>query len=549
VVDTFSGFGHPAVITVAAVLIISRGLSNSGAVELMARRIVPTRGGPTLLLLSLCLVSAGLSAFMNNIGALALLMPVALQAARRNNLSPAILLMPLSFASLLGGMTTLIGTPPNIIIAGFRSRTADAPFGMFDFTPVGIAVALSGGAFVALVGWRLLPRKRRGAKAPQELLEIAPYVTELRVKEKAKVAGRMIGEIEDELSEAEVQILGLIRGERRILVPGRRRIVQSGDLLVVESQPEPLAKLAASHGLELAGVGKLEPSALQAGDIVLMEAVVRPDSLLAGLTVGSIDLHARYNVNLLGVSRQGRHRHQRLTDFRFEPGDVLLLQGDQTRLGDFVSAFGCAPLAERQLQIVKRFQPIQAVGALLVAVVAVAAGILPAEIALSAAALAIVLMGIVPIRRVYESIDWSIIVLLAALIPVAGAIEASGAADLIARSLIAGLASGSAVIGLVIVMVVTMMLTDVMNNSATAAVMAPIAIGVAARLGVSADPFLMAVAIGASCAFLTPIGHQNNTLILGPGGYRFTDFWRMGLPLEIVVVAVSIPMLLYVWPF
>lgn len=544
----FSGFGHPAVITVAAVLVISRGLSNTGAVELLTRQLVPAKGGPTWLVLSLSLIAAVLSAFMNNIGALAILMPVALHAATRNNVSPAVVLMPLSFGSILGGMTTLIGTPPNIVVAGFRARSAEAPFGMFDFTPVGLAVAIGGIAFIALFGWRLLPRTRRGSKAPDELLNIAPYLAEVGIREAGKSVGRSIGELEDEFAEADVQILSLVRGERRILVPSRWRIVEPNDVLVVEAQPEALSKAAAAHGLELVGAEKLKPSALQADDIVLMEVVVQPDSRLVGLTSRAMRLRTRFNINLLGVSRQGLHRHSRLMDFPFAPGDVLLLQGDQTRLGDFVSTFGCAPLVERQLHLAKPRQSLQAIGALVAAVAAIAAGLTSASVALCAAALLLVIIGIVPARRAYDSIDWSVIVLLGALIPLSGGVEVSGAADLVARTLFEGVAGGSPVLSLIIILVVTMTLSDVMNNAATAAIMAPIAIGAASRLGVNADTFLMAVAVGASCAFLTPIGHQNNTLILGPGGYRFTDYWRMGLPLEIIVAAVAVPLLLLVWP-
>lgn len=543
----FSGFGHPAVITVAAVLIVSQGLSNSGAIDILARRVVPAESGPTLLVVTLTTVGASLSAFMNNVGALALLMPAALQAAARTNVSPAILLMPLSFGSILGGMTTLIGTPPNIVVAGFRGDDA-GPFGMFDFTPVGLAVALAGIAFVSLLGWRLLPRERRGRKTIQELLDIAPYLTEVRITEKAKAAGRTIGEVEEDLAEADVQVLSLVRGERRILVPSRGRLVQAGDILVIESQPEPLSKLSASHGLELVGAEKLEAESLQADDIVLMEVVIQPDSLLSGMTASYIRLRSRYNVNLLAVSRQGEHRRQRLTDVSFAPGDVLLLQGDQTRLGDFVSTFGCVPLAERPLQIAKPNEAIIATGALLAAIVAIAAGVTSAALALSAAALVMVLWRIVPVRRVYDAVDWPVVVLLGALLPLSTAVQTTGAADLIARTLFEQLAGGSPLLSLIILLIITMTLSDVMNNVATAAVMAPIAVGAAARLGVNPDAFLMAVAVGASCAFLTPIGHQNNTLILGPGGYRFADYWRMGLPLEFIVLAVSVPMLLLIWP-
>jgi len=547
----FSGLGHPAVITVAAVLVLSRALTLTGAVDVIARRALPQKAGPTLLILSCCLLAGTLSAFMNNVGALALLMPVAIQAAHRNGINPSIVLMPLSFGSILGGMTTLIGTPPNLIVAGFRGGTDAPPFGMFDFAPVGLAVAAVGIAFITLVGWRLVPSARKGAESGGRLFDVGAYLTEVRLTDEAELSDWTVGELERKLKDHDAVILALARDSRRILVPHRDRQLQKGDVVIIEADPEGLAQAVPKLGLELVGNEPEEDGAekrLQSDEVRLMEAVVLPDSRLIGNSAQEMRLRTRFGLNLIAVSRQGRSRGQRLGLLRFAPGDVLLLQGEEERIGHFLGVFGCAPLGSRGLRLPRPREAAIAGALMLGGAAAAALGLMSPAIAFVAAALLAVLLRVMPLREVYSAIDGSVVVLLAALIPVATAVAETGAAALVASTLVQHVAFGLPILALGIVIVVTMSLSDVMNNAATAAVMAPIAIGVSRSLDTSADPFLMAVAVGASCAFLTPIGHQNNTLILGPGGYRFSDYWRMGLPLQMLVLAVSIPMILLVWP-
>ncbi len=563
--EAFAGFGHPAVITVACVLVLSRGLQTSGAVDALARVVLPARAGPTLAIAALTVVGAVLSAFMNNVGALALLMPVAIQIASRQDMPPGRVLMPLAFGSILGGMTTLIGTPPNLIVSGFRSQTGAGTFSMFDFTPVGLAVAATGVAFVALIGWRLVPVRRQSGT---EGFDAGAYLTEARVPEGSKAAGMTLHAIEQLIEEADAQVVGLVRNEVRMTAPNPRRIVRPGDILVIEAEAEALASVLSNLGLTLeeakhadkqeGGEARGEDATARpddkenqneaADDIVLMEFAVLPASPLAGHSASDILLRTRYGINLLAVSRQGARTVARLRTLKIRPGDLLLMQGPSETLGEFAADSGCVPLAERELRIPDKRKAIAAGGIMAASVGGAAFGLLPAAISFAAGVLASMALRTVPPRAVYEAVDWPVIVLLAALIPVAGAMEATGTADLIARFLLESVAQGHAIIALALVLVVTMTLSDLMNNAATAAVMCPIAIGTANALGVNADAFLMAVAIGASCAFLTPIGHQNNTLILGPGGFRFGDYWRLGLPVEIIVFAVSIPMLLVVWP-
>ncbi len=544
--EAFLGLGHPATVTVAMVLIISRALSNSGAIDLIAGHVTLSAKRLSLHLAALSGLGAGLSTVMNNVGALALLMPVAIEAAHKAKQSPAVVLMPLSFGSILGGLVTMIGTPPNIIIASFRGKATGAPFGMFDFTPVGAAVALAGLAFIAAVGWRLIPHERRQKLSSRELFDLEDYVSEARVTEESRAVGKTVHEIEALAEDIDAAVVGVIRKGRPGLSMARREPVQAGDLLIIEASPEAIGKFITGLALEVVGVEGSKTNLLRSDDVVLMEAVVPPRSRIERRSADAARLRRRFGVTLLAVSRQGRPIRERLTKLPLKAGDVLLLQGDPDRLPDAIKAIGCLPLAERGLQPGKRRQAGLCVAIFAAAIASATAGLLPFPIALSLAALLMVVLMIVPPREIYESVDWPVIVLLGAMIPVGEALETTGATQLIAGGILSVTVSPALVLALL--MIVTMTLSDVMNNAATAVVTAPIAMGIAASLGVSADPFLMAVAVGASCAFLTPIGHQNNMLIMGPGGYHFGDYWRVGLPLEVIIVAVGLPMILWVWP-
>ena len=602
--EAFAGFGHPAVITVACVLVLSQGLQNSGAVDILARAVLPAKAGPTLSIAALTALVALLSGFMNNVGALALLMPVAIQLASRLELPAGKVLMPLAFGSILGGMTTLIGTPPNLIVSGFRGQTSAGTFAMFDFMPVGMAVAATGVLLVVLVGGRLVPARK---PAGMEGFETGAYLTEARVPEGAKATKMTLGEVEAALDEADAQVVGLVRNDVRVTAPNPGRLLRAGDVLVIEADADALSTALSSVGLELEeakpeaaaparrkerergedeeqgddaapddGKGGRSAGAKRDGDaftqrnaeeaqrdkreeeepdqsppsdeIVLVELAVLPRSPLAGRSASDILLRTRYGINLLAISREGRRSTARLRTMRMQGGDVLLMQGPPEAIAEFASSNGCLPLAQRALRIPDKRMALTAGTIMLLAVGGAAFGLVPAAVSFAAGVLASMALRTVPPRSVYDAVDWPVVVLLAALIPVAGAMSATGTGELIARFLLDSIAQGHAVVALAAILVVTMTLSDLMNNAATAAVMCPIAIGAAQQLDASADPFLMAVAIGASCAFLTPIGHQNNTLILGPGGFRFGDYWRLGLPLEILVVAVGIPMLLVVWP-
>ena len=545
--QAFLGFGHPAVITVAAVLVASRGLLNSGAVDIMAGWLSRAGGSPTRQVASLTGLVTLLSGFMNNVGAMALLLPVSIRMAIKSGNSPSILLMPLAFGSLLGGLITMIGTPPNIIIATFRAESVGEPFGMFDFTPVGLGVAVAGVLFISLLGWRLVP-VRKSPSSRERLFEIENYLTEVQVPEGARMAGKTLQEVR-ESSKAEFQVLGLLSGETRIASPSIFHPLMPGDILLVESEADELKTFLDDTGFQLGEEKKLGEEALSSKDTGIVEAVVKTDSRLLGRTARSVNMRWRYGVNLVGVARHGVQLQKRLGQVQFQAGDVLLLQGPREVLPEVLSTMGCLPLAERGLRLAHPRRIVLSVAIFGSAILAVAIGLLPVQIALVSAAIAMVMGGLLNLREVYTSIDWPVIILLGAMIPVGRALETTGGAGLIAESILAVSGGYTPVVSLAMLLVITMFLSDIVNNAAAAVLMAPIGLGIASFMDLSPDPFLMAVAIGASCAFLTPIGHQSNTLVMGPGGYHFGDYWRMGLPMEIVIAVVSIPLIVIFWPF
>ena len=544
--EAFDGFAHPAVITVAAVLIISRGLLNAGMIDAVVKAISPLRGRENLQLAAQCVIIALLSGFMNNVGALALMLPVALQNAYRDGYPPGKTLMPLAFASLLGGLVTLIGTPPNIIIATFRAQQKGEAFGMFDFAPVGLVIAAAGLVYLVVLGWRLIPLNRnKGASGPAFVID--NYISEASIPGEAKAVGITIAELEG-LVEDDIAVVGLIRDGTRRLVPAARLRLRAGDIVVLRGDTDSLKSMIDAGGLALVGDGGFGREELRSEEVDLYEAVIGPGSPLIGRSTSMLRLRTVHGVNLLAVARQGQAIDERLDKIRFRAGDVILLQGPRKEMPEILQRLGCLPLAERALGLDRQRRLALGGGLFAVAIGLVVFGLVPVHIAFIAVAGLYVITGIIRLNELYTAIDWPVIVLLGAMFPVGAALEATGATGLVADGIV-NVTSGLSVAWVILIlMVVTMFVSDVINNNATAVLMAPIAVTVADRLGVQSDPFLMAVAIGASCAFLSPIGHQANTLVMEPGGYRFGDYWRVGLPLEVVIVAVSLPALMFFWP-
>lgn len=542
--DAFGGFAHPAVVTVVAVLVISRALQNAGVVDVVARLLTPLHGRTTLQVGAQTGLAAMLSAVMNNVGALALLIPVALRNAYRGGYSPARSLMPLAFGSLLGGLVTLIGTPPNIIVSAIRQEQLGAPFLLFDFAPVGGPIALAGVVFLAFVGWRLIPPARLAIEATRGF-DIGEYLFEVQATRDSPLVGLSIEDVETRMPE--VRVLGLARDQQTHLLPSWGAVVQADDLLILQGEPDTLKEAISRNGLTLIETDNLTAEDVRSDEIDVIEVIVKPGSTLSGRTPKLMRLRSVHRVNLLGVARHGRRPQVRLHDVRFQPGDVLLLQGRKKDLEAACGALGCIPLAERNLMLGQPRRLAIAGGTFAVAVGLILAGVLPVHIGFVSAVVVLIVAGVIRLDDAYGAVDWPVVVLLGAMLPVGGALETTGGTEMVVDLMLVVTSGISPVWALTLLLVTTMMLSDVINNNATTVLMAPIGLTLASRLDASPDAFLMAVAVGASCAFLTPIGHQSNTLVLAPGGYRFGDYWRVGLPLEIVIVAVAVPMITTVW--
>ena len=543
--DAFSGFGHPATLVVALVLVVSAGLVRSGAVLLITRTLIDSSRSLGAHITLMGAVGGILSAFMNNVAALALLMPVDIQTARKAGRAPGLSLMPLSFATILGGMVTLIGTPPNIIIAAIREESLGAPFKMFDFAPVGGIAAIAGLAFVALIGWRLIPAREDGGITSEDL---DAYIAELVVPKGSKHIGKRLAELEEIADKSDVVLIGLMRDGKRRYGRARNAELRAGDALVLEATPDALDEFRSTLDLAVADSTREEQLRADGEGVEIIEVVVTAESRLAGRTAQAVGLVWRQRTVLLGISRRGRKITSQLRKTELEAGDILLLLIPRDTGADVTEWLGVLPLANRGLAVTENSKVWLAIGMFAGAVVAASMGLIYLPIALGIVVIAYVLAKIVPLSELYTHIEWPVVVLLGSMIPLGAALEKSGGTELIAGSLVSLTQGMPAWAVLTVLMVVTMTLSDVLNNTATTIVAAPVGIQMAQTLDVNPDPFLMAVAIAASSAFLTPIGHKNNTLILGPGGYGFGDYWRIGLPLEIIIVAVSIPAILVFWP-
>jgi len=544
----FDGFGHPATLVVALVLVVSAGLVRSGAVFLITRTLVDSSRKLGAHIALMGAIGGVLSAFMNNVAALALLMPVDIQTARKAGRKPGLSLMPLSFATILGGMVTLIGTPPNIIIATIREDSLGEPFGMFDFAPVGGVTALAGLLFVAFIGWRLIPQGDDSSEAGDPMADMAQYIAELTVPEDSKHIGKRVRDLTGVADKNDVAILGLVRDGKRRYGTAQNVKLQAGDALVLEASPDALDEFRAALSLDFADSKRQEALKADGDGLQIVEVVVPEDSRINGKTAQAIGLGWRQRTVLMGISRSGKRITKQVRKTVVRPGDILLLLVPQDKAADVTEWLGCLPLADRGLAVTDEKKVWLAIGMFAAAVIAASLGLVYLPIALGLVVVGFVLTKILPLADIYDHISWPVVVLLGSMIPLGSALETSGGTELIAGWLIDLTGGMPPWAILTVLMIVTMSLSDVLNNTATTIVAAPIGIQMAQTLGVNPDPFLMAVAVAASCAFLTPIGHKNNTLILGPGGYSFGDYWRMGLPLEILVVAVSIPAILVFWP-
>lgn len=542
----FTGFSDDIVIIVGSALVVSAAVARAGLVEnlldRMAHRITRIRWQLTVLVGSVTL----LSALVKNIGALAMLIPAALKTAKRSGASPATFLMPMSFGSLLGGLITLVGTSPNIIVSRVREEMTGQPFLMFDYAPVGIGLSVAGLLFLRF-GYRLIPRDRRAAASLSEALDIADYNTEAEVPVGAAAAGRTIGEFVDQ-NDGAIVVTGMMRGTRRRPVTLPDTIIEEGDTLFLRGEPDALGRAIARGGLDLVGQDRSMVTGTRAELRGMIEAVVTPQSPLIGEAAGGLELHDRHYLNLIAISRSGHAMAERLGDTKLAAGDALVVQGPVDILPERLRALGLLPLAARPIRLGSIRRGLLPIAILAIAMAATAAGVVPVAVAFFAAAAAMMLTGSISPREAYENVEWPILIMLGALIPVSEALQTTGATDLMAHWLSETARSMPVWAALGLILVAAMAVTPFLNNAATVLVMAPVAAMFAGDLGYRPEPFLMAVAVGAGCDFLTPIGHQCNTLVMGPGGYRFGDYARLGAPLSLIVVLIGVPLILLVWP-
>jgi di/tricarboxylate transporter len=541
----FTGFSDDIVIIVASALLVSAAIGRSGVIERVVRKLGPYLTDVYRQVAALVGSVTVLAAFVKNIGALAMLMPIAFQFARRTGTSPASLLMPMSFGALLGGIITLIGTSPNIIVSRVREQILGEPFYMFDFTPVGASLALLGFLFL-IFGWRLLPTDRKGAVSMDAAFNLEGYTTEVTVPKDSPAARLTVKALED-LGESEIEVITLLRGTKRRYEPAGNVVIKPDDILILRGEPQALERIVALEKLKLTRDEDTTEKDTPTDEIGIMEAVITPDSELIGASVGQLKLFDRHGINLLAVSRTGRRIANRLRTVKLRAGDVVVLQGNLSTMPETLGELHLLPLAERDLRIGRKGS-LAPLGVLAAAMILVAFDLVPVAIAFFGAAVILLLTRSLTLREAYDAIDWPILIMLGALIPVSDALRTTGGTDLVAAWLSNTAMSLPPYGALALLLAAAMAVTPFLNNAATVLVMAPIAASFASNLGYKPDAFLMAVAIGAACDFLTPIGHQCNLLVMGPGGYRFGDYWKLGLPLSFIVLVAGTPLILYFWP-
>lgn len=542
-IDTaFNGFANPAVVTVVAVMIISNGMQSSGLLDILTKRLNWVGHHPVNILLPLSFLTAAASALMNNVS---VVMPLSIRLAKKRHRSPSLFLMPLAFATLLGGMITLVGSAPNIIVSSFRAEAIQESFGVFDFARVGLPVALVGILYISLIGWRFLPKRKSPLTLP-ESIEIENYRTEVLITEASDLIGSTVLEIQEH-KDFNIELAGIIRAGQYLYSLSPTDQLQLNDILMVKANFENLRAFVEQSKLTIVIDSEADDELNENEEVSLLEVVVMNDSLLIGRTAKDLNLSHQYGIRLLAKTVSDKLSKQRINQQKIQSGDVLLLQGNPLTLPETVVALGCLALTEKDYNIghEKRVWGYLAIYAITIVVVILRW--LPVHIAFPMGALTMVVSGIIPSKEVYKSIDWSVIVMLGAMIPFGRALIISGGADLIGRALLSLAHLSPPWVLISLLLLLTMILTNMINNATTSILMAPIAIALAEGLQQSPDIYLMTVAVGACSAFLTPIGHQSNALVKGPGGYRFGDYYKVGLGVQILVLIVAVPLLLHYW--
>jgi di/tricarboxylate transporter len=558
-VEAFSGFSSPAVITVWAIFIVSGGLLHTGVANYLGDRLIKVAGASRTRLTGLVMISVGLmSGVMNNVGATAVLMPAVVSMSTKVRINASKLLMPLAFGSLLGGMTTLIGTPVNILVGDALRFAGWEPFSLLDFTPVGLIALGVGVLYMVVVGYRLLPDRtpaERFAKAADpdidlvDLYRLGERLFRARVPTGSPLVGKTLAEC-GLRQDFELSVVGLERRGDTDLAPASDTVLRRGDMLLVEGMVDHLEWAQATNRLDVQPEVGIHDRDLQSEMVGITEVILSPHSRLPGKSLSDIQFREKYNLTVLAILRDGLPRRTGLATMPLRFGDTLLVQGPRQnfrilrREPDYVVLGG----VQDGVDVRSRKAPL-AVGIVVLMLLLVIAGWLPIAAATLLAGISMVLTGCLTMDEAYQSIEWKAVFLVAGTLPLGIALEKTGTAGLLASLVVDAVGPYGPMALMAGFYILTNSLTQFMSNAASTVLIAPIAIGAAQQIGSEPYALLMAVAVAASAGFLTPVAHQSNVLVMGPGGYRFGDYVKVGLPLNVLIFAVAMIIVPVLWPW
>jgi di/tricarboxylate transporter len=545
--QTVAGFTSQATITIAAMFVISTGLVRTGLVEWAARHIDRLAGKTEMrLIMVIALTAAALSAFLINTAVVAIFIPVAMVLARSRKTAPSRVLMPLSFASQFGGVCTLIGTSTNLIVNSIGVERGLAPFGFFEFLPLGLAMTGAGMVYLATVGRILLP-VRKAEEEQVDRFRLADYLAQAEVQEKSPLVGQT-WERAKLKKETQVELTNLFRAGKAVSRP-RRTVTRPGDVLLLHGNIEQILQMESRFGLKIMKEARVKDQELRSHDMKLTEVVIPPGSNLIGRTIEKAAFFHRHGLSILAIQRRNRTLRESLADINLKENDTVLLLGHKDDLVHIMNSPNVIVTNELTELYLRKDRAIMAVAALSLVVILSTLSILPIMLAAIIGAVAMVVTRCLTVEEAYRAIDWKIIFLLGGMIPLGLALEQSGAAAWMVNNLLQPVAGNGPVVVLALLYILTAVLTEVMSNVATAAILAPVAFTAAVAANIDPRPFLVAITFAASTSFTTPIGYQTNTMIYAPGGYRFTDFFRVGLPLNVVFFVLSVLLIPLIWPF
>ena len=545
--QAFSAFSNPAVITVAAMFVLSSAIANTGITAHLGRWILGfAEQNEVKLILSIMILTAISSAFINNIGAAAVLLPMVTGIAKKTEIPASRLLMPLAFGSLVGGVCTLIGTPPNILINALMLEYSGEQFSMFDFTPIGLILIIISTIYMLLIGRRLLPNNPPASIS--QLNQVKAYVSDILIPPSSSFIGKSLFATGLE-SNFHLKIRSLMRDQLKITAPRKSILLKAGDILFVEGEPEQLLKLKKNRDIEVVAEDKSKPTTDSSDTARVVEVALTPTNELVGRTLREVHFRDTHGLNVLAIWRRGEPVVKRVDHVVLKFGDLLLIEGAESKIlhladkHDFLLLGGIKP---------EPYLPTKGPIALLIMfgiILLATSGILSIMHSATIGAVLMIFSRCISLSDAYESIHWPVIMLIAGTLPLGMAMETSGASDLLAEQMTNLAGPYGPWVTLSVLFFVTMLLTCVMSNAATAVLLAPIAFDLSVRFAVNPQPFFMAVALASSTCFMTPVSHQSNALVLGPGGYHFIDYLKVGTPLNLLVWICATVLIPLIFPF